>query len=206
MPAILSRTPDFADRGGLLENYLQINRDLRKGNAEELVALAPRTAGAFLWTEPFLPLRNAKVMSSFADQRTYVYQGRDVDAQTHLGFDLAAVARTPVPAANRGVVVLSRYFGIYGNTVVVDHGLGLATLYSHLSSIDVKEGETVERGQVLGRTGKTGLAGGDHLHFTTLVRGLPVDPREWWDAAWIRDRVAPKVGPAVLAYAGEAGR
>ena len=203
---IRQQTPELEDRGGLLENYLQINRDLRKRNAEELVALAPRTAGAFLWTEPFLPLRNAKVMSSFADQRTYVYQGKDVDAQTHLGFDLAAVARTPVPAANRGVVVLSRYFGIYGNTVVVDHGLGLATLYSHLSSIDVKEGETVERGQVLGRTGKTGLAGGDHLHFTTLVRGLPVDPREWWDGAWIRDRVAPKVGPAVLAYAGEAGR
>jgi murein DD-endopeptidase MepM/ murein hydrolase activator NlpD len=203
---IRQQTPGLEDRGGLLENYLQINRDLRKRNAEELVALAPRTAGAFLWTEPFLPLRNAKVMSSFADQRTYVYQGKDVDAQTHLGFDLAAVARTPVPAANRGVVVLSRYFGIYGNTVLVDHGLGLATLYSHLSSIDVKEGETVERGQVLGRTGKTGLAGGDHLHFTTLVRGLPVDPREWWDGAWIRDRVAPKVGPAVLAYAGEAGR
>jgi len=203
---IRQQTPELEDRGGLIENYLQINRDLRKRNAEELVALAPRTAGAFLWTEPFLPLRNAKVMSSFADQRTYVYQGKDVDAQTHLGFDLAAVARTPVPAANRGVVVLSRYFGIYGNTVVVDHGLGLATLYSHLSSIDVKEGETVGRGQVLGRTGKTGLAGGDHLHFTTLVRGLPVDPREWWDGAWIRDRVAPKVGPAVLAYAGEAGR
>ena len=203
---IRQQTPDLEDRGGLLENYLQINRDLRKRNAEELVALAPRTAGAFLWTEPFLPLRNAKVMSSFADQRTYVYQGKDVDAQTHLGFDLAAVARTPVPAANRGVVVLSRYFGIYGNTVVVDHGLGLATLYSHLSSIDVREGETVERGQVLGRTGKTGLAGGDHLHFTTLVRGLPVDPREWWDGAWIRDRVAPKVGPAVLAWAGGARR
>jgi murein DD-endopeptidase MepM/ murein hydrolase activator NlpD len=203
---IRQQTPGLEDRGGLLENYLQVNRDLRKRNAEELVALAPRSAGSFLWTEPFLPLRNAKVMSSFADQRTYVYQGKDVDAQTHLGFDLAAVARTPVPAGNRGVVVLSRYFGIYGNTVVVDHGLGLATLYSHLSSIDVKEGETVERGQVLGRTGKTGLAGGDHLHFTTLVRGLPVDPREWWDGAWIRDRVAPKVGPAVLAYSGEAGR
>ena len=174
----------------------------RKKNAEELVALALRTAGTFLWTEPFLPLRNAKVMSAFADQRTYVYQGKDVDAQTHLGFDLAVVARTPVPAANRGVVLLARYFGIYGNTVVVDHGLGLATLYSHLSSIEVAEGQTVEQGTVLGHTGATGLAGGDHLHFTTLVRGLPVNPVEWWDGAWIRDRVAGKVGPAALAFAG----
>ena len=53
----------------------------------------------------------------------------------------------------------------------------------------------MERGEPLGRTGATGLAGGDHLHFTTLVRGLPVNPIEWWDDAWIRDRVASKVGP-----------
>ncbi|HXK10113.1 MAG TPA: M23 family metallopeptidase [Vicinamibacteria bacterium] len=201
---IRQQTPALEDRGSLLDNYLEINRELRKKNAEELVALAPRSAGTFLWTEPFLPLRNAKVMSSFADRRTYVYQGRDVDQQTHLGFDLAAVARTPVPAANRGVVFLARYFGIYGNSVLLDHGLGLGTLYSHLSSIEVKEGETVERGAVVGHTGATGLAGGDHLHFTTLVRGLPVNPLEWWDASWIRDRVASKAGPTVLAFAAPA--
>jgi len=201
VPEIRAQTPGLEDRGSLLENYLEINRDLRKRNTEELLALGPRSAGAFLWTEPFLPLRNAKVMSAFADRRTYVHQGREVDAQTHLGFDLAVVARTPVPAANRGVVLLARYFGIYGNTVILDHGLGLATLYSHLSSVEVKEGQAVERGAILGRTGATGLAGGDHLHFTTLVRGLPVNPVEWWDGAWIRNRVAAKAGPAALAYA-----
>jgi murein DD-endopeptidase MepM/ murein hydrolase activator NlpD len=201
VPEIRAQTPALEDRGGLLENYLQINRELRQKNAEELLALAPRSAGAFLWTEPFLPLRNAQVMSAFADRRTYVHAGREVDAQTHLGFDLAVVAHTPVPAANRGVVLLARYFGIYGNSVVLDHGLGLGTLYAHLSSIDVKEGETVERGAILGRTGATGLAGGDHLHFTTLVRGLPVNPVEWWDAAWIRDRVAAKVGPMLGSFA-----
>jgi murein DD-endopeptidase MepM/ murein hydrolase activator NlpD len=137
-------------------------------------------------------MRKAQVMSAFADRRSYVYGGREVDQQTHLGFDLAAVARSEVPAANRGVVRLARYFGIYGNTVVVDHGLGLMTLSAHLSSIDVKEGQQVERGQPLGRTGATGLAGGDHLHFTTLVRGLPVNPIEWWDADWVRDRIETK--------------
>jgi murein DD-endopeptidase MepM/ murein hydrolase activator NlpD len=203
---IRQQTPGLEDRGTLLENYLEINRNLRKRNAEELLALGPRSAGAFLWTEPFLPLRNAKVMSAFADRRTYSYRGREVDAQTHLGFDLAVVARTPVPAANRGVVLLARYFGIYGNTVVLDHGLGLATLYAHLSSVETKEGQAVERGAVLGYTGSTGLAGGDHLHFTTLVRGVPVNPIEWWDAAWIRDRVAPKAGRAALALHGSFAR
>jgi murein DD-endopeptidase MepM/ murein hydrolase activator NlpD len=180
-------------RGSLLDDYLAINRELRAANASELVALAPGSASSLLFSEPFLPLRNAKVMSAFADQRTYVYAGREVDRQTHLGFDLAAVARTPVLAPNRGVVRLARYFGIYGNAVVVDHGLGLMTLSAHLSSIEVVEGQRVERGEPLGRTGATGLAGGDHLHFTTLVRGLPVNPIEWWDGKWIRERVTAKL-------------
>ncbi len=202
VPEILRRTSGVSDRGDLLENYLQVNRDLRQANAGELVELAGSSTPEFLWTEPFLPFPNAQVMSSFADQRTYLYEGREVDQQTHLGFDLASVAQSPVPAANRGVVLMARYFGIYGNTVVLDHGHGLMSLYSHLSSIDVEEGQEVERGAVLGRTGATGLAGGDHLHFTTLVRGMPVNPTEWWDASWIRDRVARKLGPA-LAFQAE---
>jgi murein DD-endopeptidase MepM/ murein hydrolase activator NlpD len=197
VPEILRRSPELSDRGDLLENYLQVNGELRRRNAEELVALARGSAPEFLWTEPFLSLPNAKVMSAFADQRTYLYGGRAVDEQTHLGYDLASVARAPVPAANRGVVVMARYFGIYGNTVVVDHGHGLMSLYSHLSSFLVVEGQQVERGAVLGTTGATGLAGGDHLHFTTLVGGLPVNPTQWWDASWIRDRVARKLGPAL---------
>jgi len=120
-----------------------------------------------------------------------------VDQQFHLGFDLAVVEKTPVPAANRGVVLLARYFGIYGNAVVLDHGYGLMSLYGHLSSVDVKEAQQVERGAILGHTGASGLAGGDHLHFTTLVGGLPVNPKEWWDAHWIHDRVAARLGAAL---------
>ncbi len=197
VPEIMAQTPDLPDRGSLLDNYLQINRDLRRRDALELVELSRRSEASFLWSEPFLPLQHAQVMSSFADQRSYLYGGREVDQQTHLGFDLAVTARTPVPAANRGVVRLARYFGIYGNTVLVDHGCGLMTLYSHLSSIDVAEGQTVERGAVLGRTGRTGLAGGDHLHFTTLIDGLPVRPTEWWDARWVREHVAAPLAPAL---------
>ncbi len=197
VPEILRRTPGLTSRGELLEDYLQVNRDLRQANAEELVELSGGSTPEFLWTESFLPFPNAQVMSAFADQRTYTYEGREVDQQTHLGYDLASVAQSPVPAANRGVVAMARYFGIYGNTVVLDHGYGLMSLYSHLSVIDVEEGQEVERGASLGRTGATGLAGGDHLHFTTLVGGLPVNPTEWWDASWIRDRVARKLGPAL---------
>jgi murein DD-endopeptidase MepM/ murein hydrolase activator NlpD len=161
------------------------------------VDLAESSAPAFLWNERFLQMPNTQVMSTFADRRTYLYEGRPVDEQTHLGYDLASTRRASVPAANNGIVVLARYFGIYGNAVVIDHGFGLMSLYGHLSSIAVSEGEEVARGQSVGRSGQSGLAGGDHLHFTMLLQGLPVNPVQWWDAHWIRDRLSTKLGPVL---------
>ena len=194
VPEILSQTPSLRDRGSLLENYVAINRDLRAENAKTLRDLAAASAERFLWSDGFLSMPNAQVMSSFADRRTYFHQGEEIDHQDHLGFDLASVRQAPVPAVNAGTVVLARYFGIYGNAVVVDHGFGLMSLYGHLSSIAVTEGQSVARGAQLGRTGETGLAAGDHLHFTMLLGGTAVNPIEWWDAKWIRDRLRRKLG------------
>jgi murein DD-endopeptidase MepM/ murein hydrolase activator NlpD len=194
VPEIMAQTPELRDRGNLLDNYLAVNDELRKIDAEALKNLGRESRAEFLWTRPFLAMPNGKVMSAFADHRTYVYQGKDVDHQDHLGFDLAVTAHAPIPAANSGVVVMAKYFGIFGNAVVIDHGFGLMSLYGHLSSIGVTVGQKVGRGDVIGQTGETGLAGGDHLHYTTLLQGLPVDPAEWWDGHWIKDRVALKLG------------
>jgi murein DD-endopeptidase MepM/ murein hydrolase activator NlpD len=114
----------------------------------------------------------------------------------HLGFDLAVTAAVQVSAANRGRVLHADYLGIYGNCVVLDHGMGLQSLYAHLSSISVQPGELVERGQMIGRSGMTGLAGGDHLHFSMLLQGRPISPLEWWDSHWIQDRVLRKLNDA----------
>jgi len=119
-----------------------------------------------------------------------------VDHQIHLGYDLAVTRHAPIPAANDGVVVQAQYFGIYGNSVVIDHGFGVMSLYGHMSSIGVTEGQKVARGDIIGQTGETGLAGGDHLHFAIILDGLPVNPVEWWDSHWIHDRIARKLGPA----------
>ncbi len=189
VPAIMSRTPELGDRGSLLENYLMLNGDLRRMNAERLVEVASSSAPRQLWSGAFRQMRNTQVMDRFATRRQYLYEGRVVDTQDHLGFDLASRVQDDVPAANSGVVVLTEYFGIYGNTVIVDHGFGLQTLYSHLSRIDVEAGQEVEAGQRLGLSGETGLAGGDHLHFAVLLGGLPVNPLEWFDEKWIRDHV-----------------
>jgi murein DD-endopeptidase MepM/ murein hydrolase activator NlpD len=194
VPPILASAPELGDRGGLLENYLAINGELRRKNAATLVEYAKASRPTFLWREAFLQFPNAKVMSSFADRRSYVLDGKEVDRQDHLGFDLASTQQAELIAVNDGIVQMARTFGIYGNAVLIDHGFGLASLYGHLSEISVVEGAEVKRGQIVGRSGQTGLAGGDHLHFTMLLQGLAVDPREWWDSHWIEDRLDRKLG------------
>jgi murein DD-endopeptidase MepM/ murein hydrolase activator NlpD len=196
VPEIMSQTPEVRDKGNVLENYLEINRSLRAHNAQTIKELAAKSRPEFLWNQVFFMMPNGQVMAAFADHRTYVYQGKEVDRQDHLGFDLAVTAHAPIPAANTGIVSLARYFGIYGNAVIIDHGFGIQSLYGHLASIGVSEGQKINRGDIIGATGQTGLAGGDHLHFTILLQGLPVNPVEWWDSHWIQDRVARKLGPA----------
>jgi murein DD-endopeptidase MepM/ murein hydrolase activator NlpD len=197
VPAIAQQTPDAQiDTNDVLQGFLKINGELRRKNAETIAALAQKSAPEMMWKENFQQLGNSQVEARFADHRTYIYQGKEVDQQVHLGFDLAVTANVAIVAAQRGVVVHADYLGIYGNCVIVDHGLGVQTLYAHLSSIEVKPGDRVEKGQTLGRSGMTGLAGGDHLHFTMLVNGQAVNPVEWWDTKWMQDRVFRKISEA----------
>ena len=121
------------------------------------------------------------------------YQGKQVGESYHLGFDLASVRNAEVPAANNGRVVFTGELGIYGNLVVIDHGLGLMSLYSHLSEIHVKVGDVVQKGAIIAKTGSTGLAFGDHLHFGILVGGVEVTPLEWLDPKWIKDNITGRL-------------
>lgn len=194
VPSILNNTTEVAPQGSLIEQFLVINGDLRRKNAESIAAQARQTSPNLLWNGVvFHPFTNSAVESAFADQRTYVYDGKAVDHQTHLGFDLASYANTPIVAANRGKVLFAGQLGIYGNCVILDHGMGVQSLYGHLSSIVVQPGAMVDKDQQIGRSGMTGMAGGDHLHFTMLVNGRMVNPVEWWDAHWIEDRILRKL-------------
>jgi murein DD-endopeptidase MepM/ murein hydrolase activator NlpD len=192
----LKQTPPAESSPEMLAAFLRINGELRQLNAQEILALAKKTTPERQWQETFVQLGNSQVEAGFADNRTYLYKGKEVDRQTHLGFDLAVTAHVPVAAANTGTVLLAKWLGIYGNCVIIDHGMGVQSLYGHLQSFDVKEGDKVTRGQILGRSDSTGLAGGDHLHFTMLVSGQMVNPVEWWDSHWIADRVERKLKEA----------
>jgi murein DD-endopeptidase MepM/ murein hydrolase activator NlpD len=197
VPAILEGTTEVKPEGDLLAKFLVINGELRRKNAEKIASFAKQSSKELLWRGiVFHPFRNNAVESAFADHRTYSYKGKEIDRQVHLGFDLASLAQSPVLAGNRGKVVFADDLGIYGNCVILDHGMGVQSLYAHLSSIEVKVGQDVEKEQSLGRSGLTGLAGGDHLHFTMLVNGRMVNPVEWWDSHWIEDRILRKLRAA----------
>lgn len=196
VPAISSASPGFDASGSLLDQYLRINGQMRKENLAQIAALADRSEPRLLWSGPFLQMANSQRRAGYAEQRSYEYNGKPIDRQTHLGLDLASTANAPVPAPNAGKVVLAAFFGIYGTAVIIDHGFGLFSLSGHLSSIAVKEGDTVTKGQAVGNTGSTGLAGGDHLHLEMFVAGTSVDPVEWLDAHWIEDNVLLRLGPS----------
>lgn len=192
--------------GELLEAFLLVNRDKRRQAEETKRTVAAKTQPTPLWEGAFLQPRNTKVFSNFAETRSYRFRGQDVDRQVHFGYDLASVRQSPAPAANRGTVVFAGPLTIYGNTVVLDHGLGLQTLYAHLSRIDVEVGQTVDKGAELGRTGTSGLAVGDHLHYEVLIHGVSVTPLEWWDGRWIQSHILRPLREANVAlFDGELG-
>ncbi len=198
VPPILQNSPDFKvdNPADLLSAFLRLNRDMRKQNNATIASMAQKTAPEILWKGTFKQLANTAVEANFADQRTYFYQNKEIDRQVHLGFDLASLQAAPVYASNRGRIVFADFLGIYGNCVIIDHGMGLQSLYGHLSQISVKVGDMVELGQQIGRSGSTGMAGGDHLHFTMLLGGQMITPVDWWSDKWVEDRIMRKLREA----------
>ena len=182
-----------AKQGSPKEQFIAVNKTLRKVNEDKITEITKQATPQMLWKDAFAQLSNSKVEANFADFRTYTYNGEPADNAYHLGYDLSVTKNYPVEASNSGKIAFAGPLGIYGNAVIIDHGLGLFTLYGHMSAIDVKVGDSVAKRQPLGKTGETGLAAGDHLHFGIYLNGLPVLPVEWWDQKWIDDNFTPKL-------------
>jgi len=179
--------------GDPVARFVKINNDMRKANNQTLSDLRLKTANHFLWSQPFQRQPGASTEAHFADKRSYIYKGKKIDEQVHLGYDLAVTQHVGVQASNDGKVVYAAPLGIYGNCIVLDHGYGLQTIYGHLSQINVHEGDMVKRGEVMGLSGMTGMAGGDHIHFSMQLDGVQIDPKEFWDPHWIQDHIAKRV-------------
>jgi hypothetical protein len=158
---------------------LRTQPDPRKtAEAVELARLlAGQDPGALLETGAFaMPLAKPRRTAGYGDRREYRYDNGGSDLSVHNGVDLALPEGTPVAACGRGRVVMAKERVVTGWTVVVEHLPGLFSLYFHMSGIGVREGDLVEKGQVVGTLGKTGLATGPHLHWEVQAGGVAVDP------------------------------
>lgn len=192
MPEFQAAVPELRGKTPI-ETFVYVNTLLRADNLKTIQSACLKSEPRQLWQDTFLRMKNAAPMALFGDRRTYFYGGKPVGESLHIGVDLASLVHAPIEAANSGIVRFTGLLGIYGNAVIIDHGLGLSTLYAHMSGIQVKPDQTVKRGEVIGLSGATGLAGGDHLHFGVAIHGQFVDPREWWDPHWIADNVTKKL-------------
>ncbi|SDT99379.1 M23 family metallopeptidase [Desulfobacula phenolica] len=177
----------------LLKKFLYINGEVRKNNVETILKVPQITQNEKYWDGMFSRLNGSARRAGFADRRIYKYKGNEIDRAVHLGVDLASTSNATVKAANSGKVILTKFIGIFGNTVMIDHGFGLCSLYAHLNHISVNEGDMVKKGDDIGSTGLTGLAGGDHLHFSMIVHNVFVNPVEWWDDSWIKNNITSKI-------------
>ena len=194
------KMPEFkcaSDVGGnLAEQFLAVNQKERLANFQTIQSICQQSRNTMLWKNSFLRLPKSATRAGFGDRRTYHYQSKVIDHQVHLGIDLASTYHSPVPAANDGIIVHADRIGIFGRTVIIDHGFGLFSLYSHMNRFSVKSGDTVYKGDIIGHTGTTGLAGGDHLHFSVLIKGVFTNPLEWWDRNWIQYNITDKIESA----------
>ena len=190
-------TGQIAPGKDLQARFVYIDNTLRKKNNQQLYDLRLKTEEKILWSGAFLHW--GKEEADFADVRNWIYQGKKIDQAVHLGFDLSDVQNAPVYAANDGRVVWAQDLGIFGNCVVLDHGYSLQSIYGHMNHIDVKVGDMVKKGQPMGVAGQTGFAGGVHVHFGMQIDGVQINPREWWDEHWIKDRILSKLDPSRIA-------
>ncbi|MDD5717024.1 MAG: M23 family metallopeptidase [Sulfuricurvum sp.] len=185
-----------------LEQFRIINEKVRADNEKVIHEITSKVSNKMI-TEfnpaPFYPLVNGQKVADFGDHRIYSYKGQqNVSSAYHMGLDLASVHMGPIIASNGGNTVFSQPNGIYGNLPIIDHGFGLYTLYGHCSEVHTQEGDAVSAGQEIAKTGLSGYAMGDHLHFGILVQGIEVRPEEWMDTKWIYDNITSVIDSAKM--------
>ena len=195
---VREKNDSFQGKNQLLEKFLYVNKTVRKNNVDEILKVCENSENKKYWDGRFLRLSGSAQQAGFADRRIYKYKGKKIDRATHLGIDLASTSNVSIQAANRGRIILADSVGIFGKSVIIDHGFGVCSLYSHLSHIAVSKGNIVQKGDKIGVSGITGLAGGDHLHFSMSVHNVFVNPVEWWDKTWIQNNIISKINSLSL--------
>lgn len=183
------------------EIFIKTNRELRAKNVNHIKEITKEKMSKEMkniWDiKTFDRLPASMTVAGFGEKRKYTYNDVQIDEAWHLGNDWASIKKAKIFTTNAGKVIFSNYLGIYGDTLIVDHGFGLATLYAHTSQANVKVNDQVKAGDYIANTGSTGAVFGDHLHFGVLVQGIEVNPNEWLSKQWIVDNVTNVINDAV---------
>jgi len=177
----------------LAEQFRLVNHDSRRYLEEQLSLLFQRPKRTKYWSGSFARQVGSSPKGRFGEFRKFFIGDELVAKDRNPGADLASIGRAVVRAGNGGIIIFAADLGLYGKTVIVDHGFGLTTLYAHMGKVLVEEGQEVLKGEALGEMGSTGLARGNFLHYETRVHGIPVRPEEWWDRDWVEDHIEQKI-------------
>jgi murein DD-endopeptidase MepM/ murein hydrolase activator NlpD len=172
-----------------IEQFKIINEDVRAENEKLIHKITSKVSTKMIddfKINKLHPLKNALIVASFGDHRKYSYKNKSVSEAYHLGLDMASIAHADIEPQNSGKIVFADDNGIYGNMPIISHGLGFYTLYGHCSHINLSLGDSFKEKTPVSKTGKSGYAMGDHLHFGVLIQGVEVLPQEWMDNKWIK--------------------
>lgn len=184
-----------------IEAFVKTNRELREKNVKTIREVVKKNLANSrkipFDVKTFTRMTNAATFAQFGERRHYYYNDQKIDEAWHLGMDWASTKRADVIVTNPGKVIFKDYLGIYGDTIIVDHGLGVASLYAHTSSQNVEVNDEVKTGDKIANTGSTGAVFGDHLHFGMLVQGIEVNPNEWLDYEWIKVNLTKTINDAI---------
>jgi murein DD-endopeptidase MepM/ murein hydrolase activator NlpD len=177
----------------LLEKLAIVNKNLRVYSENEISGMLKAPRFERFWFQPFVR-QVGVVQFGFSDELRYIVEGKEVAQTRANGFEIAMQRdQGDVVAASDGIIIFADSIGTYGNLVAIDHGLGLVSLYGHLSAARVKRGDQVKAGQVIGVAGRSGFSRNSNLFFQVRVHGIPVDPTEWSDRNWFYAHVNAKI-------------
>ena len=192
----------------IVDIFIKTNKELREKNVKTIREVVKKNLVNDMKTsfdiKPFVRLPNAATFAQFGERRHYFYGEEKIDEAWHLGMDWASVKRAEIFTSNPGKVIFKGYLGIYGDTAIIDHGLGIGSLYAHTSSLNVEVNDEVKAGDKIGNTGSTGAVFGDHLHFGMLVQGIEVNPNEWLDFTWMKTNVTKTIDDGIKIINGSA--
>jgi len=180
--------------------FIKQNNELRAKNVETIKQIALRYVGKEFVNDfnvkTFKRLPGSRTAAGYGEKRSYFYNGEKIDEAWHLGMDWASIKKASIKTTNSGNIIFKEYLGIYGNTLMIDHGLGLVSLYAHTTNQFVTDGQNVGANTKIATTGISGAVLGDHLHFGVVVQGIEVNPIEWMDRNWIKTRILDIISDA----------